>query len=300
MQIQLVIDLGAHGENRGKKGEENHLIGAISGDVIGSVHEGKPAKPKDFPLFVPHSTFTDDTVLTVAVASAVREGTDFSSSLRRWGRRYPEAGYGSWFCDWLFSEDAVPYNSFGNGSAMRVSAIGWAFNDLDVVLREAARSAAITHNHPEGIKGAQAVAAAIFVARSGQGKDKIAALLSDRFGYDCTADLRVFQQHGGFDVTCQGTLPAAAAAFLHSTDFEDAVRNAVSFGGDADTLACIAGAMAEAHYRGVPNRIQAEVFARLDKPLRDEVITFAQLYGIPLIDETYRRQPKSDGRCLPS
>ena len=132
-----------------------------------------------------------------ALCIQIRESIDFSSSLRRWGRRYPYAGYGSWFCDWLFSEDAVPYNSFGNGSAMRVSAIGWAFNDLDVILHEAARSSAITHNHPEGIKGAQAVAAAIFVARSGQGKDKIAALLSDRFGYDCTADLRVFQQHGG-------------------------------------------------------------------------------------------------------
>ena len=278
-------NLSAHAESKGET-REKHLIGAISGDVIGSVHEGAPPKAKDFPLFVPGSTFTDDTVLTVAVASAIREGIDFNRSLRRWGRRYPYAGYGSWFCDWLFSEGALPYNSFGNGSAMRVSPIGWAFDDLDVVLREAARSAAITHNHPEGIKGAQAVAAAIFLARNGQGKDKIAALLSDRFGYDCTADLRVFQQRGGFDVTCQGTLPAAAAAFLHSTDFEDAVRNAVSFGGDADTLACIAGGIAEAHYSGVPDRIQAEVFARLDRALLNEVIAFAQFYGIPLADKT--------------
>jgi ADP-ribosylglycohydrolase len=258
------------------------MIGAISGDVIGSVHEGAPAKPKDFPLFAPGSTFTDDSVLTVAVASAIREGIEYGTSIRRWGRRYPYAGYGGWFRDWLFSEDAAPYNSFGNGSAMRVAAIGWAFEDLDVVLREATKSAEVTHNHPEGIKGAQAVAAAIFVARAGQGKDQIAALLCDRFGYDCTMGLSALQRRGGFDVTCQGTVPAAAEAFLHSTDFEDAVRNAVSFGGDADTLACIAGAMAEAYYGSVPTEIQRQVLGRLDQALRAQVTAFARHYGIPV------------------
>ena len=261
------------------------MIGAISGDVIGSVHEGAPAKAKDFPLFVPDSTFTDDTVLTVAVASAIRERVGFGTSIRRWGRRYPHAGYGGWFRNWLFREDAAPYNSFGNGSAMRVAAIGWAFEDLDVVLREATKSAEVTHNHPEGIKGAQAVAAAILLARAGQGKDQIAALLSDRFGYDCTMDLSGLQRRGGFDVTCQGTVPAAAVAFLQSTDFEDAVRNAVSLGGDADTLACIAGAMAEAHYGGVPAEIRAEVLGRLDNALRAEVMAFARDYGVPLTDD---------------
>jgi len=248
------------------------------------VHEGAPAKAKDFPLFVPGSTFTDDTVLTVAVASAVRGDGDFAASLRRWGRRYPHAGYGGWFYDWLLREDSAPYNSFGNGSAMRVAAIGWAFDDLDVVLREATRSAEVTHNHPEGIKGAQAVAAAILVARTGHGKDRIAALLSDRFGYDCTMNLGALQRRGGFDVTCQGTVPAATVAFLQSIDFEDAVRNAISFGGDADTLACIAGAMAEAHYGRVPAAIQAEVLRRLDGALRAEVIAFARRYGVPLSD----------------
>ncbi|HEU0007417.1 MAG TPA: ADP-ribosylglycohydrolase family protein, partial [Terriglobia bacterium] len=259
-------------------------IGAISGDVIGSVHEGAPAKAKDFPLFVTGSTFTDDTVLTVAVASAIREGAEFATSLRRWGRRYPHAGYGGWFYDWLFRDTPAPYNSFGNGSAMRVAAIGWAFDDLDAVLREAAKSAEVTHNHPEGIKGAQAVAAAILVARTGQTKDQIAALLSDGFGYDCTMGLSSLQRRCGFDVTCEGTVPAAAAAFLQSTDFEDAVRNAVSFGGDADTLACIAGAMAEAHYGGVPAAIQVEVLRRLDGALHEEVIAFARKYGVPLAD----------------
>ena len=269
------------------------MIGAISGDVIGSVHEGAPAKAKGFPLFVPGSTFTDDTVLTVAVASAIREDVDFVTSIRRWGRRYPHAGYGSWFRDWLFREDAAPYNSFGNGSAMRVSPIGWAFDDLDIVLHEAARSAEVTHNHPEGIKGAQAVAAAIFVARTGGTKDQIAALLSDRFGYDCTMRLSALQRRGGFDVTCQGTVPAAAVAFLRSTDFEDAVRNAVSFGGDADTLACIAGAMAEAHYGRVPGEIQVEVLGRLDHALRAEVKAFARQFGIPVGDNSNVGDPST-------
>ena len=273
--------LGRRGGSLWAKGK--CMIGAICGDVIGSVHEGAPPKPKDFPLFVPDSTFTDDTVLTVAVANAIREGMDFATSIRRWGRRYPYVGYGSWFRDWLFREDAGPYNSFGNGSAMRVAAIGWAFDDLDVVLREAASSASVTHNHVEGIKGAQAVAATIFVARSGSGKEEIAALLSDRFRYDCSTGLSALQNRGGFDVTCQGTVPAAAVAFLHSTDFEDAVRNAVSFGGDADTLGCIAGAIAEAHYGGVPAEIQVEVFGRLDHALRAEVAAFASQYGIPMI-----------------
>ena len=261
------------------------MIGAISGDVIGSVHEGALPQAKDFPLFVPRSRFTDDTVLTVAVASAIREGAEFGAAIRRWGRRYPNAGYGGWFAKWLFLEDAPPYNSFGNGSAMRVSAIGWAFDDLESVLREAAGSAAVTHDHPEGIKGAQAVAAAVLFARTGRTKNEIAALFCERFGYDCSMSLSELQRRGGFDVTCQGTVPAAAAAFLHSTDFEDAVRNAVSFGGDADTLACIAGAMAEAHYGGVPADIQVEVLHRLDEPLRAEVAAFARRYGVPLVDE---------------
>jgi len=249
------------------------------------VHEGAFPKAKDFPLFVPQSRFTDDTVLTIAVASAIREDAEFGTSIRRWGRRYPNAGYGGWFRDWLFREDAGPYNSFGNGSAMRVAAVGWAFDDLEVVLRKATSSAEVTHNHPEGIKGAQAVAATVLVARTGQTKDQIAALLSDRFGYDCTTGLSVLQSRGGFDVTCQGTVPAAAVAFLQSSSFEDAVRNAVSFGGDADTLACIAGAMAEAHYGSVPTEIQTEVLRRLDDPLRAEVVAFARRYGVPLADD---------------
>ncbi|MCA1790444.1 MAG: ADP-ribosylglycohydrolase family protein, partial [Thioalkalivibrio sp.] len=267
---------------RGMNGRRS-VIGAIAGDIIGSIHEGAAPQLKDFPLFVPGSRFTDDTVLTVAVASAVLTGTDYGTSLRAWGRRYPGAGYGGWFRHWLFEDNAPAYNSFGNGSAMRVSAIGWAFDDLETVLREARRSAEVTHNHPKGILGAQAVAAAVWAGRMGKGKKVIEHMLSHRFGYDCDPDWPALQARGAFDITCQGTVPAAAAAFLRSTDYEDTVRNAVSLGGDADTLACIAGAMAEAHYGAVPDAIQVEAMARLDPTLRTEVRTFAQRYGVPLM-----------------
>ncbi len=261
------------------------MIGAIAGDIIGSVYEGAPSPGKDFPLFVPPSRFTDDSVLTIAVGSAILEGGDYRSSLQQWGRRYPDAGYGAWFAEWLFTEGAPAYNSFGNGSAMRVAAVGWAFDDLELVLREAARSAAVTHNHPEGVKGAQAVAAAILLGRRGEGKEAIAGLFSERFGYDCSMELSELRERGGFDVTCQGTVPAAAVAFLESMDFEDAVRNAVSFGGDADTLACIAGAMAEAYYGMVPEEIQRESFRRLDGALRTEVLRFGERYALPLVED---------------
>lgn len=258
------------------------MIGAIAGDIIGSVYEGAEPQPKTFPLFAPHACFTDDSVMTIAIASAIRRRIDYAEALREWGCLYPDAGYGGMFYEWLFADRPHPYNSFGNGSAMRVSAIGWAFDDLDTVLAEARDSAAVTHNHPEGIKGAQAVAGAVFLGRTGHGKDGIRRLLTERFGYDCSASLDELRAHAEFDVTCQGTVPAAAIAFLASNDFEDAVRNAVSLGGDADTLACIAGAMAESFYGATPDAIQRECLRRLDEPLRTEVLAFAREYGVPL------------------
>jgi ADP-ribosylglycohydrolase len=218
----------------------------------------------------------------VAVASAIRQRVGYADSLRSWGRRYPNAGYGGLFNQWLFASDGKPYNSFGNGSAMRVAAVGWAFDNLDAVLLAARNSAEVTHNHPEGIKGAQAVAAAVFLGRTGHGKTEIEDLLSNRLGYDCSSSLASLRERSEFDVTCQGTVPAAAIAFLESTDFEDAVRNAISLGGDADTLACIAGAMAEAFYGGVPDSIEREIMRRLDIPLRAETLAFARKYGVPL------------------
>jgi ADP-ribosylglycohydrolase len=250
------------------------MLGAIIGDIVGSLHEGSPSRGRHFTLFTPRSCFTDDTVLTIAVAHALRTGTDFATALRDWARRYPTAGYGAGFIRWFEQDDAGPYNSYGNGSAMRVAAVAWALDDLEAVIAEAERTALPTHNHPEGIRGACAIAAAIHLARSGAGKEDIATLMQQRFGYNCRIALAELEDRGGFDATCQGTVPMAVAAFLHAKDFEDAVRIAVSLGGDTDTLACIAGSIAEAHF-GIPAPLQAEALRRLDARLREELRLFA-------------------------
>lgn len=261
------------------------MIGAIAGDVVGSAYEGALPMEKDFELLCANSCFTDDTVLSVAVAHALRTGLDYAVALRDWGNRYPEAGYGGMFRHWLGRADARPYHSYGNGSAMRVSAVAWAHADLDSVLREAERSAAVTHNHPEGIRGACATAAAVFAARHGATKTQLRDLLTTTFGYDCRETVAQRCAHGGFDVTCQGTVPAALAAVLESESFEDALRNAVCMGGDTDTTACIAGAIGEGLYGGVPADLALAVLGRLDPPLLVETVTFAMLHGIRLPPE---------------
>lgn len=235
------------------------MIGAIAGDIIGSVYEHRPIKTKDFPLFHPRCRFTDDTVLTVAVADAILGGTGFAESFRRIGRRHPRAGYGGTFIEWLFSSDAGPYNSWGNGSAMRVSPVGFAFSTEEEVLDRAKASAEVTHNHPEGVKGAQATALAVFLAGTGSPKDTIRSRIADLFGYDMDRSLDDIRPSYSFDVSCQGSVPEAIIAFLESNSYEDAVRNAVSLGGDSDTLACIAGGIAEAFYGGVPDTIREKV-----------------------------------------
>jgi ADP-ribosylglycohydrolase len=255
------------------------MLGAIAGDIIGSAHEGAQSRGRHFTLFTPRSRFTDDSVLTVAVAHSLRTGSPYATALRDWARRYPTAGYGSGFQQWFEQDDAGPYNSFGNGAAMRVAAVAWAFDSMDEVLDHAQRTAAPTHDHPEGIRGARAIAAAILAARTGSSKEDIARLLAEQHGYECRIRLSELEERGGFDVTCQVTVPSAVAAFLHSKDFEDAVRIAVSLGGDTDTLACIAGALAEAHY-GIPPAIQAEALRHLDAPLREEVQLFARHYHL--------------------
>ncbi len=224
------------------------MIGAIAGDVIGSVYEHHPIKTKDFPLFHSQSRFTDDSVLTVAVAKAILEDGDYRKWILEMGRRYPDAGYGGTFIRWLNSNDPEPYNSWGNGSAMRVSPVGFAFDTIETVLAEAARTAMISHNHPEGVKGAQATALGIFLARTVQDKEIIRKEVSDRFGYNLNRTVEEIRPSYHFDVSCQGTVPEAIIAFLDSDSYEDTVRNAVSLGGDSDTLACIAGGMAEAYY----------------------------------------------------
>lgn len=260
------------------------MFGAITGDIIGSVFEGRSPESRQFPLLCPTSRFTDDTVMTLAIASAIRHRSSYAEALREWGRRYPQAGYGDRFGRWLRIDDAPPYRSYGNGSAMRVSAVGWAYDELNAVLLEAQQTALVTHNHPEGIKGAQAVAGAVFLARRGQGKEELKCFLSEKFGYRIPNYAELLKSRMGIDVTCQGTVPIAAAAFLESSDFEDAVRNAVRLGGDADTLACITGSMAEAFYGGVPPAIWSGVVTRLDASLARELTAFARQFGVPSPD----------------
>jgi ADP-ribosylglycohydrolase len=235
------------------------MIGAIAGDIIGSVYEADPIKTKNFPLFHPRARFTDDSVLSIAVAQAIMEDGDY----RRWmvdiGRRHPHAGYGGSFRQWLYDASPQPYGSWGNGSAMRVGPIGWAFDDPQTVLREAERSARVSHNHPEGIKGAQATALAVFLARTTSDKTLIEKEISGRFGYDLSGTTEEIRPTYRFDISCQGTVPQAIIAFRDADSYEDAVRNAVSLGGDSDTLACITGAIAEAFYGPVEKFIREKV-----------------------------------------
>lgn len=231
------------------------MLGAICGDVIGSVYERYNYKGKDFPLFKEGVRFTDDTVLTIAVADAVMNGRDYAEVFREYAKRHPLAGYGGTFVSWVDNPEMGPYNSWGNGSAMRVSPIGWLFNTLEEVEREAEKSASVTHNHPEGIKGAQAVAAAIFMARNGSVKSEIKKYVEQRFGYNLNRTLDEIRPIYEFDVSCQGSVPEAIIAFLESDDYESCVRGAISIGGDSDTIAAIAGSIAEAYYGNIPEEI---------------------------------------------
>jgi ADP-ribosylglycohydrolase len=259
--------------------EEDNMIGAIAGDIIGSVYEYDQIKTKDFPLFSRCCDFTDDTVLTVAVAEAILTGRSYLDAVREIGRRYPGAGYGGSFIRWLHSEDSRPYNSWGNGSAMRVSPVGFAFQEEEKVLDEAARTAEITHNHPEGVKGAQATALAVFLARTGHTKEKIRSAIKARFDYDLDRTVDSIRPLYSFDVSCQGTVPEAIIAFLDSTSYEDAIRNAISLGGDSDTLACITGGIAEAFYGDVPSEIHAKVVECLTPDLWKITDEFCRRYG---------------------
>lgn len=243
------------------------MLGAIIGDIVGSVCEWHNIKTKAFPFFREDCFFTDDTVMTVAVAEAIRNGGkpgDFIDAMKKWGRLYPDAGYGGRFGGWVLSADREPYNSWGNGSAMRVSPCAWAHDTLKAVEQAAEACAAVTHNHPEGIKGAQATAAAIFLAREGKGKAEIKQYISDRYGYDLNRTLDEIRPVYRFDESCQETVPEAIIAFLESDSFEDAIRNAISIGGDSDTLAAITGSIAEAAY-GIPEEIRVKAVGFLDE-----------------------------------
>ena len=261
------------------------MYGAILGDMIGAPYEfDRGDKTKDFPLFVADSQFTDDTVMTIAVAEALmRVGKaadddtvrrEVISSMQTWGRKYPYAGYGGRFYGWLFYRgNPQPYNSWGNGSAMRVSPAGWLYDTLEETRRFARLTAKVTHNHPEGIKGAESTASAIFLARNGASKEEIKDYIVREFGYDLSRTCDEIRPYYHHVESCQETVPEAITAFLEGTSFEDVIRTAVSLGGDCDTLTCIAGSIAEAFY-GVPQELVEECRRRLDDEMLEVVDRF--------------------------
>jgi len=254
------------------------MLGALAGDIIGSVYEFNPIKSEDFGLFSPGCSFTDDTVLTVALADAILHGRDYGRTMKEYYRRYPYAGYGSYFHQWACSGDSRPYNSWGNGAAMRISPVGFAYDTLEEVLERAEYFTAITHNHPEGIRGARATAAAVFLARRCSSKEEIKAAIESQFGYDLSRSLAEIRPTYAFDVSCQGTVPQAITAFLESGDFEDALRKAVSLGGDSDTLACITGGIAHAFYGPLPEQITKIVYSILDDALGEMTRAFMNAF----------------------
>ena len=262
------------------------MIGAILGDIIGSPYEfDRGNKSKDFPLFSPNSTYTDDTVMTLAVGLTFLDAQPSASDdwilrilanrMRQFGKMYPNAGYGGMFRRWLRNPEYQAYNSFGNGSAMRVSSVAWLYNDIDAVRHAAKLSAEVTHNHPEGIKGAEATASAIFLARTGHSKADIKEYIVREFGYELNRTCDEIRPEYFHTETCMETVPEAITAFLEGDSFEDVIRTAVSLGGDCDTLTAIAGSIAEGFY-GVPEHLKEECHKRLPEPLNKVLVAVEQ------------------------
>ena len=252
------------------------MIGAIAGDMIGSLYERYPIKTTDFDLVV--SAFTDDTVLTIAVAYSILKDADFAASLKKFAQKYYNLPYGSGFRRWIRSWDNKPYNSFGNGSAMRVSPVGFAYDTVDDVLHHAERTAVVTHNHPEGIKGAQATALSIYLARIGESKETIRKEITERFCYDLNRTVDEIRPNYQFDVTCQGSVPESIVAFLDSENYGDAIKKSISLGGDADTMACITGGIAQAFYKKIPENIADDVRNKLPRDLVEILNEFNAKY----------------------
>lgn len=250
------------------------MKGAIIGDIVGSRLERSGPKTTDFDLFTVECHYTDDTVLTVAVADAILGQKDFGATIKSYALRYPNAGYGGTFRKWMRDELEEEYCSWGNGSAMRVSPVGWLYNDLDTILVKAWETAMPTHGHPEGVKGAQAIAAAIFLARQGGGKEDIRKYITNTFGYNLRRTVEEIRPDYTFDVSCQGSVPEAIIAFLDSRDLVDAIRLAVSLGGDTDTQAAMAGSIAEAFYGGVAPELEEVMNAYLPAEFIDTITNF--------------------------
>ena len=260
----------------------DRFLGAIIGDIVGSIYEFDNIKTKDFPLFSASCEFTDDSIMTIATMQALLDGSiapDFVRAYQELGNKYPSS-YGSRFQDWLIAKNPQPYNSWGNGSAMRVSPVAWFYDDLPTVERVAEVSASVTHNHPEGIKGAQTTAVAIFMARTGSSKPEIKRYIESKYDYLLDFTIDDIRPHYIFDESSQGTVPPAIVAFLEGDSFEDAIRNAVSLGGDSDTLAAITGSIAGAFY-GIPDGIYNRALAYLPKELNSIV----EQFGAAIIDK---------------
>ena len=261
------------------------MLGAIIGDISGSRFEWTNIKTKMFDLFTEECFPTDDSIMTLAIAKAIlqcnekHEGLEQETvqCMQKYGRRYPDAGYGMRFYEWLFTDNPKPYRSFGNGAAMRVSPCGFAAKTLEEAVALSQAVTKVTHNHPEGMKAAEAVTTAIFMARSGRKMSEIRDCIEKKY-YKIDFTLDAIRPAYEFDVTCQGSVPQAFEAFFESTGFEDAIRNAISIGGDSDTIAAIAGGMAEAYY-GIPSSIRENVLAFLDNDLLDIVTNFEKKYG---------------------
>ncbi|MBM4190347.1 MAG: ADP-ribosylglycohydrolase family protein [Betaproteobacteria bacterium] len=250
------------------------MLGAIFGDIAGSVYERHNIKTKDFqPLLSPHGRFTDDTVLTVAVADALVNDRDIVTCLKEWGRRYPRSGYGGRFSRWLFTEQNQPYGSYGNGGAMRISAAGFMGRDLKHAVELAQQVTQVTHDHPEGINGATATAAAIHLAKQGQSAPAIRTYIAETWSYDLSPSVDEIRPSYTFDVSSQGSVPQALICALEATSFEDAIRNAISIGGDSDTIAAIAGSLAEARF-GIPEDLAILAWARLPGDMRHIIELF--------------------------
>jgi ADP-ribosylglycohydrolase len=252
------------------------MFGAIADDIIGSIYEAAPIKTKDFPLFGGDVRFTDDTVCTVAIADALLSGGDFARCLRAYVRRYPDRGYGGMFVRWAHTQDMPAYGSWGNGAAMRVSAVAWLASDEADALATAARTAAVSHDHPDAIAGAQAAVLAAWLARHGAAPETIRQEIAARFGYDLGHSVVQIRNRYAFDISCQGTVPPALVCALEATGFEDAIRNALSLGGDSDTLAFITGGIAEALH-GLPPGIAAQARSHLDDRLLSIIERFRQM-----------------------
>jgi len=276
------------------------MLGAIIGDICGSVYEWnnfKTTNPQTVSLLESGCRFTDDSVLTFATADALLRKRHYAEAYKEWGRRYPRAGYGGNFVNWLQSPSLEPYNSWGNGSAMRVSPVGWVFETLEETLAEAKRSAEVTHNHPDGITGAQSVAAAIFLARTGNSKTKIRAHIDAIAGYHLSRTTDQIRPDYTFDVSCTGSVPEAIICFLESTDYVHALQLAISIGGDTDTIACITGGIAEAFYRDIPDVLVQFANARLSAAMKQVLAEFREkFYTVPAAIDGDSMDRSTEGR----